>query len=218
MLQTVWQMLRKISFAESDDLIKVQSETAAPVFDESYDQVISLLRSLATEQVVHVNGTLLPHLIGTYELLKKWGNPLELCHAGLCHAVYGTSGFELQLLTLAQRAQLREVIGDWAEEIVYFYASCDRLYVYPQIGVSESIQYRDRFTGLELVLDNAKLRQLLELTFANELELARADQAFLEHTRGSLGAMFARCEGLVSAPAFAYFKQVYGASKSENPL
>lgn len=181
-----------------------------------YDEAILFLKSHSANQISHVKGTLLSHLEGTYELLLQWGSPIQLCLAGLCHAVYGTAGFEIRLLDTSQRSQLRELIGAEAEEIVYFYASCDRPYVYTQIGRRSPVLFRDRFSGDEFVPDGLLFESFLELTFANELEIARADASCVEHTRDTIGELFERCEGLVSRAAFAYFTNLYGLPKRKH--
>ena len=94
-----------------------------------FDQVIAFLKTRSAEQIAHVNGTLLAHLEGTCALLLGWGNPIDLCLAGLCHAIYGTDGFPVQLLDISRRWELKRMIGPQAEEFVYFYASCDRSYL-----------------------------------------------------------------------------------------
>ncbi|HKY05157.1 MAG TPA: hypothetical protein VJQ56_09715 [Blastocatellia bacterium] len=180
-----------------------------------YGKVLLFLRSHSAHQIPHVNSNLLSHLEGTYELLREWGSPAQLCLAGLCHAVYGTYGFELRLLDISQRSQLRDLIGAGAEEIVYFYASCDRQYLYPQIGRRSGLWFRDRFNGAEFVPDGPLFESFLELTFANELELVRADAFSIEQTRDTLGELFKRCEGLVSRAAFGYFTNLYGLSEPE---
>lgn len=183
-----------------------------------YDEAILFLKSHSADQISHVKGTLLSHLEGTYELLREWGNPNRLCLAGLCHAVYGTYGFEMRLLDTSLRSQLRELIGAEAEEIVYFYASCDRPSVYPQIGRRSPVWFRDRFSGAEFAPDGLMFGSLLELTFANELEIARADPSCVEPTRVTIGELFERCEGLVSRAAFAYFENIYGPVERKHSL
>lgn len=175
----------------------------------NYDPVISFLRSHSAEKTPHVFGTLLNHLVGTSQLLRDWGNPDELCLAGLCHAVYGTQGWQFTLLNLSQRSDLVEIIGEEAEEIVYFYASCDRSYLYPQIGFSTKIRFRDRFSGAVFVPDSMRLKSFLELTFANELESSRMP-GFVESTRALLEPLFRPWENLVSDAAFAHFVKHYG--------
>jgi hypothetical protein len=175
-----------------------------------YGQVIAFLKSHSGELIEHQNGKVLPHLEGTFYLLYKWGNPVDLCLAGLCHAVYGTHDFKSSLVDVSLRSELRALIGPEAEEIVYFFASCDRAQLYPQIGRGSTIEFRDRFSGEVFVPDHALFRSFLELTFANELEIARANKNFVEYTRPSFEPLFRSCRGLVSDGAYAFFVEIYG--------
>src|SRR5438874_11421722 len=97
--------------------------------------------------------------------------------AGFCHAAYGTDGFDRSLLGLSRRGDLAALIGDQAEEIVYRYASCDRRYTYRLIAGGDR-QFRDRFTGEVNVIGCEDLRAFMDLTFANELDLARHSDSF----------------------------------------
>ncbi len=161
------------------------------------------LSSHAAEAVPHVGGTLLKHLTGTCDLLRQWDCPGEMCLAGLCHTAYGTDGYPSPLEDPAQREKLAGIIGREAEELVYFYASCDRGWLYPQLApgaivgihdveaarkrlqaavvpgatagpsIEAAITYRDRFSGKIFVPSRAAFSSFLELTFANELEIIR---------------------------------------------
>jgi hypothetical protein len=176
-----------------------------------FDRVSSFLKAHSAERIAHVNGDLLTHLQGTWELLREWGNPLELCLAGLCHAVYGTDRFPVSLLDISRRSDLKEIIGPQAEEIVYLYASCDRSHLYPQIGYSSAVEFRDRFTGALFVPDGSLFKSFLELTFANELEGAKRNPRFVEDTRAWLKPLFRQWREGVSQAAFAYFVNLYGS-------
>src|SRR5690348_14706788 len=94
--------------------------------------VFHQLAKLGAEELQHLNGSLLSHLQGTYELLKGWGNREELCQAGLYHAVYGTFAFEGSLVDLKKRESIAALIGAEAEKIVYYYGACSRDYFYPR--------------------------------------------------------------------------------------
>jgi hypothetical protein len=181
-----------------------------------YELVVSFLRSHSGEEVEHVNGKVLPHLQGTFHLLQKWGNQVDVCLAGLCHAVYGTHDFHNSLVDISRRSELQALIGPEAEELVYFFASCDRSFSYPQIGGSAPIRFRDRFTGEIFVPDRALFSSFLELTFANELELASANRGQREHIRPSLQPLFERCQGLVSDNAYAFFVEIFGHPARQN--
>ncbi|MFJ3235494.1 DUF6817 domain-containing protein [Streptomyces sp. NPDC086787] len=164
-------------------------------------QATELLRRLGAADVPHPGGTLLAHLGRVRDQLAEWGARPALRLAGLCHAVYGTDGFPSALLPLDRRAELRSVIGAEAEEIVYFYASCDRAATYPAL-TDPGAPFRDRFTGRDAgPQDPGIFRDFAELTAANELDLARRDRAFrAEHGSGLL-ELFTRFGALLSEPA-----------------
>jgi hypothetical protein len=179
-----------------------------------YERVTSFLKSHSGEEIAHVNGKLLSHLEGTFDLLHGWGNSVHLCLAGLCHAVYGTTDFRASLVVdVSLRSQLRTLIGPKAEELVYLFASCDRPQLYPQIGRSSPVRFRDRFSGEVFVPDSSLFSSFLELTFANELEIARSNVGFVESTRSSFESLFKRCQGLVSEGAYAYFVNLYRVNR-----
>jgi hypothetical protein len=124
----------------------------------------------------HLFGDLLTHLLGTEALVRRWGGSERLALAALGHATYGTDGFEPYLLPVSERAQLAVAIGDRAEALVYFYASCDRDAFYPQL-VDEAravgdLTFRDRFTGDERRPEPEQVTLFVDLTYANEGELA----------------------------------------------
>jgi len=132
---------------------------------------LKLLRERGAVSVNHLNGTLFEHLVRTESLLRAWGSHDVLATAGLCHAVYGTDGFTPHLLDLDERDALVSAIGPDAESIVYFYASCDRGFVYSQITAGEAIIFRDRFTGKVFSPAKEELRAFADLTLANEVDV-----------------------------------------------
>src|ERR1700684_4210904 len=97
-------------------------------------RALDFLRSHAADTTTHLNGTLLDHLLATEGLLRAWGSSEGLCLAGLCHATYGTDGFAPCLAPWEDRTVLAAVIGGDVEDTVYFYASCDRSLLYPQLS------------------------------------------------------------------------------------
>jgi hypothetical protein len=178
-----------------------------PILKKNYGRAVAFLKSHSADQIAHINGNLLAHLEGTCHLLENWDGSISLCLAGLCHAAYGTDGFALSLLDISQRSTLEEVIGSEAERLVYFYASCDRRYLYPRIDRASStpISFRDRFTERVFVPDRELFSSFLELTFANELELAQKDTEFRAQYGPSLFRLFRKCEHWVSEAAYSCF-------------
>ncbi|NNN30921.1 hypothetical protein HLK59_11175 [Streptomyces sp. S3(2020)] len=163
-------------------------------------QAEAFLRELGAESMPHPGGTLLTHLHRVRIRLAGWDARPALQLAGLCHAFYGTDGFVRVLLPLDRRSELVAVIGEEAEAIVYFYASCDRRATYPSLADPGS-PFHDRFTGRAHAPGPALRRDFAELTAANELDLADRDPAFRERHGAGLLDLFARFRPLLSGPA-----------------
>jgi len=169
---------------------------------------VSFLKSIGTQNVDHSDDGLLSHLEATSDLLRRWGNSDDICLAGLCHAVYGTDGFETALLDIAQRDEVKAVIGVVAEEFVYFYASCDRQFFYPLIGQTP-LRFRDRFRQTEFEPAEDMICACLELLLANDVEIAYREGRFLDYTRTHYSEFFLRSKDFVSSSAFSEYCDVY---------
>jgi hypothetical protein len=139
---------------------------------------LDFLRQHQTATTPHLFGDLLTHLCAVEDLVRAWGGSDLLALAALGHATYGTHGFEPHLLELRDRPVLAATIGAEAEALVYFYASCDRDAFYPQLESPDStladLHFRDRFAGVDLAPRAEQVTQFVDLTYANEVELAAA--------------------------------------------
>lgn len=176
----------------------------------NYEKAVAYMESLHARETAHLNGDLLAHLEGTAALLADWESSSDLRIAAVCHAVYGTDGFPQSLLELSERKAVREVIGTNAEQIVYFYASCDRGHLYRQLGTEQRPDFRDRYTDRIHTPDASVLSEFMELTFANELELVRASKAFRQKYGNQLGELFGECRQHVSAKAYNCYLETLG--------
>jgi len=155
--------------------------------------------------IPHPGGSLLDHLVRTEAMLRSWNAPEDLALAGLCHAAYGTYGFDRPLLTLEERPALCALIGEKAETLVYLYASCDRDSVYPRLGRGAAVWFRDRFELTTTELASTSLTEFVELTFANELDIVRHNSG-TSRVGPHLAELFRRCRGLVTASAYDAFE------------
>ena len=95
--------------------------------------MLAFLQAHGAATTPHIFGDLESHLIGVESLVRDWGGSDQLALAALAHATYGTDGFEPHILELVDRPILASIVGPDVEALVYFYASCDRSYFYPQI-------------------------------------------------------------------------------------
>ncbi len=170
-----------------------------------YDETVSWLRDLGAEKVEHIGMTLMEHLELTASRLRVWDAREAVCLAGLAHAVYATDGFATALLAVSDRDAVRAVIGEEAEAITWTYAMADRPFVYAQLP-GPDVVHRDRRSGAERTLSAEELTDFSELTFANELEVARAIEFRPDPAVWS--RFFDDFLPLVSAPAVAEYATV----------
>ena len=170
------------------------------------------LLAFGAGNVRHVVGTLALHLRRTETLLRRFGNRDALCLAGLYHAVYGTAGFSVALRSVDARHAITCTIGAEAERIVYLYGACDRTAFHPRIGTPLELRFADRFTASEYAITAEELRDLCELTLANELDLVTASAAFRAAHGAGLARWFERMRSLVSDAAFDALRSVLDRS------
>jgi hypothetical protein len=168
--------------------------------------LVALLTERGAADVAHVidGTTLLGHFERTEQLLRSWGNRESVCLAGLCHASYSSDGFEAQILDHSSRETIAKVAGPEVEDIVYLYGSCDAGRVYPQIGHTWPVRFRDRFDASERDLDVEELSVFCELKFANAIELMTSrGRSTLSRDKSDL---YRAWLPFVSAPASAAFE------------
>jgi hypothetical protein len=173
------------------------------------DQALKILTSAGAEAIEHPGGTLLAHLQRVSALLNSWGARPALVSAGLCHAFYGTDGFAVTLLDLDQRAVLVEAIGEEGEDLVYFYASCDRKASYPTLAEPGGL-FTDRFTSERSQPDVERRRDFAELTAANELDIVTVSPPTRERYGAYLLELFTGWRPLLSDQAWEHARNILG--------
>lgn len=90
------------------------------------DDYYRFLLARGAEEINHYGRPLLDHLKGTFELLHQWGNPEEVCVAGLFHSVYGTENLTAEELDFSYRTQVQALIGRRSEELARLFGVADR--------------------------------------------------------------------------------------------
>ncbi|WP_330460998.1 hypothetical protein OIB37_31490 [Streptomyces sp. NBC_00820] len=160
------------------------------------------LRVRGAAGMPHPGGTLLEHLNRVARVLDEWGADPAVQVAGLCHAAYGTDGFDRTLLDVAERGTLAELIGERAEALVHLYASCDREVVYPRFDGARPVVFRDRFTGREHVPADADVRAFLDITAANELDVFAHNAELADRYGPALHRLFRSARDLMSPTAW----------------
>ena len=160
-----------------------------------------LLAARGAAGIPHPGGTLLAHLERVHALLAQWGARPALRRAGLCHAFYGTDGFAVALGDPSRRDELAAIIGEQAERLVYFYASCDRRFSYPHLAAPAG-PFKDRFTDIVLHPPLSLRRDFAELTVANELDIAAVNPDLRSRAGPALLRLFTSWRNLLSETAW----------------
>jgi hypothetical protein len=154
------------------------------------------LRRHGAQQIAHPGGNLYAHLCRVSERLAVLGCSSDVQAAGLTHAVYGTDGFDLALLDRADRAELRDLVGADAEELVYLYGACDRRRSWRELA--ETGQVFDRFVRQVRTPNAAQLRSLMDLSIVNELDIIEHDPAVADRHGTYFRELFASWAPLAS--------------------
>ena len=117
---------------------------------------------------VHTGRTFLAHALAVGDLLAAWGCRDAVCLAGICHSIYGTHSSKGAALGLDRRDDLRRLIGDEAEGLVYLNCAVDhRSLDLALLSNQEPFRLRDRWTR--------SIRELAAPVFDDLLRVHLAD-------------------------------------------
>lgn len=92
--------------------------------EDKYKKLINYLFNKNCHNIKHSHSNFFNHLIGTFNILKKWKQPEHLCIAGMFHNIYGNQYFNPNLNIT--REEIKNLIGETAENLVFKYVNCDR--------------------------------------------------------------------------------------------
>jgi len=91
---------------------------------EKYQKYINFLYNKNCHNIKHSHSNFFNHLVGTFNILKKWKQPEDLCVAGMFHNIYGNKYFNPNLNVT--REEIKNLIGENVENLVYRFVNCDR--------------------------------------------------------------------------------------------
>lgn len=133
-------------------------------------------KELGAADVGHSDNTYLAHGAGVYRDLKSWGCSQELCDAGMFHSIYGTELFQDFTLPLERRGEVKDLIGERAERLVYL--NCCLL----RASLDESVErgqapytLKDRFLQQEIELSKEDFDDLCRIHLCDWLEQVPRD-------------------------------------------
>lgn len=136
-----------------------------------FKRMTDFLTELGIERIAHTEKSYLAHLIGLYRYLQSQGAIEEICRAGMFHSIYGTERFQGFKLPLERRGDVRELIGERAENLAYLNCAMDR--ASPDALVdqqTESYRIKDRITGGEVTLNRQDYDDLCRVHLFDWLE------------------------------------------------
>jgi hypothetical protein len=123
--------------------------------------------------------TLVDHLLGTAQILRRWRQPEWIQNAGAVHSVYSTEAYTKQLIPLARRNEVRAVAGEESERLAYLFCVLSRedFWARTKHGVGDSselitIRHAGRSTSRES-LGAIDVYALMILHMANIAEQSR---------------------------------------------
>lgn len=134
------------------------------------ETILENLERFGISNTTHSKKTLISHLRGTYEILKKWDCENYICMAGLCHSIYGTESFSIAPATLDNREFMKTLIGQEAEELTYLFGAHQKESLWKNLDSVDVFSVHDRFLNRPLVIPSKSLSDLITLTLANWLE------------------------------------------------
>lgn len=140
------------------------------------DDVVAFLRAAGAERFLHARDrTLLDHLVGTREILQRWGQSERVQQVGLLHSVYGTDSYQRQLLDLSRRTEVAALAGERAERLAYLFCAVPRKALFAAAGAHEPTVLP---VGLgrtdEEIVAAEEIDELVVVHMANKAEQARA--------------------------------------------
>jgi hypothetical protein len=173
----------------------------------TFEDLSSLLMVRGADELDHAGGSLYVHLHRVAKRLGSLGASETLMLAGLAHAAYGTDGYPTHLFDWqTERSVLESVIGTDAELIVYRYGSCDRETTWRDLAEHRTVA--DRFTGTSEELGTEELRDFVDLTIVNELDVLDHDPERAITLRPFLQEQIPRWQSLASPAVLAESQRI----------
>jgi hypothetical protein len=144
---------------------------------QTADRLIAFLAAEGAASYPHAGArTLLDHLVGTYEIVRRWNQPFALQHAALIHSVYGTDVYEQRLVSVSRRADVAEVAGDQAERLAYLFCVTPRDALFAgTYKWAREVSFGSKVRDEGAPASRDELDALVLLHMANLAEQARAD-------------------------------------------
>jgi hypothetical protein len=170
----------------------------APTFKE----LTAYFTKVGADQVSHTEKSYVAHAIGVYTDLKEWGFDEDFARIGLFHSIYGTQLFQGFTLPLEKRGEIRDMIGEYPEHLVYVNCAMDRDSFDAQVPRREApYAILDRFTSEHIEQDEKTFDDLVSVHLCDWLEQVERSESW-DYRRNAFETMAERLGG-IGAESFA---------------
>jgi len=143
--------------------------------DPTRNKIQKFLMEVKANEINHSNGTLMKHLLLTYDAIKANGWDDTLACAGGLHSIFGTNIFKTQTITPDQRDQVVDIIGEEATRLVELFRDVKRPATLEQALANKT-------TTVEMNAGGARILDLKDLNSLCVIEAANlADQGSLKN-------------------------------------
>jgi hypothetical protein len=174
------------------------------------EKLVNELVDLGAQATQHGDRTLLEHLEGVFHLLDEWGNPLDICLAGLFHSIYGTTNYKTQTISFKNRGYIQDLIGKNAENFVFLFCVCDVKDFIEQCHQSDPFRLIDTLNHKEICISEKNWRAIAEIHIANLLEqLPSISRIFERNKLSALMSQWLPATSHASIAANNAFKEVF---------
>ena len=94
--------------------------------DPLRDRIQVFLATIGTHNIRHTSGTLMQHLLRTYDLLRRKGCSDHICAAGAVHSIFGTNAFRTQTIDPTNSQCVTDVVGQAATDLALLFSKINR--------------------------------------------------------------------------------------------
>ena len=138
--------------------------------DERFGPLLDYLFDQKFDRYRHHDSALTSHMIGIGRGLLSWHRDLDVCQAGMVHSIYGTekggTGYDL-----SRCKELRQVIGERAERLVYYNCAMKRGTFDEAVARGRApYRFQNRFTNQEIELSEPDFNDLCCIHLCDWLE------------------------------------------------
>ncbi|URX61817.1 hypothetical protein KR767_17425 [Luteibacter anthropi] len=120
------------------DPVACDHEGGAPLRHD----LLAFLRKRGAAVIRHSDRTLMDHLVGTHDLLRRWGASAMAQHVGLMHSVFGTPYFGRAIAGADDVDEIVSLIGAEATALVFMFSRSMKGKAFLEAVRSGSLLYR----------------------------------------------------------------------------